>query len=304
MYFQDPKQMIPILEIVKNTPELDKKSRNKIIKFKKIIQENKQLKYSKLKFYLEKVSSKLNLTKTKNSVKVLTLNTESQSTLRHVFGHFKIGTIRQSNSAVFHPILLDSGSQVTLISVCKLREIGLKEDKITSCQRYNIKSSTDLVEDCILGEISISVNLLMQQDQNQVGNVCKSKVTFLVGNQDVQLDRIILGIPFLNKHNIRLHFNATNCKVTGSFKNEQGFTKIQLQSNFGGENFIQCTNLTEIQPGHNIATFESSRILIQEVTASISAADSLNLKMPEIIKIRPYARIHFRKSGWPFIRLN
>ena len=77
-----------------------------------------------------------------------------------------------------------------------------------------------------------------------------------------------------------------------------------MQSNFGGKNFIQCTNLTEIQPGHNIATFESSKILIQEVTASISAADSLNLKRPEIIKIRPNARIHFRKSGWPFIRHN
>ena len=77
-----------------------------------------------------------------------------------------------------------------------------------------------------------------------------------------------------------------------------------MQTNFGGKNFIRCTNLTEIQPGHNIATFESSKILIQEVTASISAADSLNLKRPEIIKIRPNARISFRKSGWPFIRHN
>ena len=35
MCFQDPKQLVPIIEIVKNTPELDKNSRNKIIKFKK-----------------------------------------------------------------------------------------------------------------------------------------------------------------------------------------------------------------------------------------------------------------------------
>ena len=38
--------------------------------------------------------------------------------------------------------------------------------------------------------------------------------------------------------------------------------------------------------------------------ARISISDSLNLQLPETIKIRPNAQIHFRKNGWPFVRHN
>ena len=80
------------------------------------------------------------------------------STLPYVFAQFKKPQLRTKGPAEFCSILIDSGSEVNLISVEELGIIGLSTDKINRSQRYNIKSSTETVQDCILGEIEIRLN--------------------------------------------------------------------------------------------------------------------------------------------------
>ena len=129
--------------------------------------------------------------------------------------------------------MIDSGSEVNLIPVDKLQGIGLSTTKINSSQRYNIKSSTQTVEDCILGEIDI----LMQNNIDKISNFCRTTETFLVATKEIKLEKIIFGTPFLKKHNIKLHFNQSGCKISGSFKTEQGSSKINLKTNFGKKQF-------------------------------------------------------------------
>ena len=56
-------------------------------------------------------------------------------------------------------------------------------------------------------------------------NFAKSKCKFLVADESVILDRILLGIAFLKDHCIKIHFNKSNCKIMGNFKTEQGYEK-------------------------------------------------------------------------------
>ena len=99
----------------------------------------------------------------------------------------------------FCSVLIDSGSEVNLVSVEELGVIGLSTDKINRSQRYNIKSSTETVQDCILGEIEIKLDLLIQNDINKISNFCRTKETFLVAAKSIKLEKIILGTPWLKK---------------------------------------------------------------------------------------------------------
>ena len=115
---------------------------------------------------------------------------------------------------------MDSGSTVNLRSIKTFNEIGLNKNNIQTCGQYNIRSSTDTIQNCILGSIDFNMHILMS-DVNV--NSAKSKCKFLVAAESMILDRIWLGIPFLKDHSIKMHFNKSNCKIMGSFQTEKGF---------------------------------------------------------------------------------
>ena len=110
---------------------------------------------------------------------------------------------KKSAEAKLNPILLDSGSLVNLLSIQTCNAIGLHKTNIQSCGKYNIKSSTDTVKDCILGSINVNIQLLLSDENVNISNFSKSKCKFLVADESVILDRILLGIPFLKEHCIK-----------------------------------------------------------------------------------------------------
>ena len=129
--------------------------------------------------------------------------------------------------------------EVKSIWFLQLGVIGLSADKINRSPRYNIKSSTETVQHCILGEIEIKLDLLMQSDINKISNFCRTKETFLVAAKSIKLEKIIFGTPILKKHNVKLHFAKFGRNISGSFKTEQGFSKVHLKSNFSDKKFLQ-----------------------------------------------------------------
>ena len=119
MYYQDPATIIPIIQMIINSPNSDKKSVNKINFFKDIIIQNKKLNNSKVTFYLNKCPSKLKgteITQANKVLKVLNLNLESQNTLPYVFAQFQPQQ-KTKGPIEFCSVLIDSGSEVNLVSV-------------------------------------------------------------------------------------------------------------------------------------------------------------------------------------------
>ena len=97
---------------------------------------------SKVTFHLNKCASKLKNTRlTQTNKKVLNLNLESLSTLPYVFAQFKKPQLRTKGPAEFCSILIDSGSEVNLISVEELGIIGLSTDKINRSQKFHRNST-------------------------------------------------------------------------------------------------------------------------------------------------------------------
>jgi hypothetical protein len=129
-------------------------------------------------------------------------------------------------------MLLDSGSEVDLISVKLLHTIGLSEAQIVKTQQYNIKSSTEIKLDCILGKIDLNLNLLLKNENNNTSQFGKCKETFLVSGPAVELYKVILGSPFLSKNSIKMFFNPNSCRVTGKFLTEMGFCRVNLFTKF------------------------------------------------------------------------
>ena len=65
--------------------------------------------------------------------------------------------------------------------------------------------------------------------------------------REIKLEQIIVVTPFLTRYNIKMHFNQIGCKISGSIKTEQGFSKTKLKTNFGEKQFVQSSNFIQIE---------------------------------------------------------
>ena len=190
---------------------------------------------------------------------------------------------------------------VNLLSIKTLGQIGLNRDSIQNCGRYNIRSSTDTVENCIIGTIEVNMHILLTDRNVKFSNFAKEKCKFLVASENVNLDRILLGIPFLKDHNIKMHFHKNHCKILGTFRTEQGFEKVRLHNNFAETDTILGVNLTTLQKGYNLANFEVNKVICSDFKAKISQTQHLGLDFPEYVHIQPTYDIKYRQNGWPFM---
>ena len=92
LFYSQPDKLIPILSTIVNSPYLNKKSKKKMIRFKKLIENNKSINFSKANFYLRKASQNLkcNQDLIEQSVKVLNINTNNdKSDIPYIFGHLR-----------------------------------------------------------------------------------------------------------------------------------------------------------------------------------------------------------------------
>ena len=184
-------------------------------------------------------------------------------------------------------MLVDSGSETNLISSQMLQEIGLSTSQIAITDQYNIKSSTEEVKNCILGKIEIKLELLLQSKDQLISNFARTKEQFLVAGPEVKFSKIILGNPFLGRHNMKLNFNPNSCRVSGSFLTETGYEKVNLSTKYKDKDFIISTNSTQISPGFSTVQFENNRIILENLSTKITSESKHILKMSEIVDLRP-----------------
>ena len=174
--------------------------------------------------------------------------------------------------------------------------------RIQSCGKYNIKSSTDTVINCIKGTINVNMQLLLKNDENvKIFNFRKSTVKFLVADESVTLDRLLLGIPFLKEHCVKMHLNKNNCKMLGNFKTEQGYNKVRLYTTIGDRNIIQGVNLTEIKQGYSLVDFQINKVICTDFQAGHSQPKQLGLKFPDYVQIKSFHFVRYKHNGWPFV---
>merc|ERR1712030_74304 len=194
--------------------------------------------------------------------------------------------------------LLDTGAQASLISYNCLKEFGFKRRDIKKTgATLNIESSTGLVKDAILRVITIKLFIMKRklntENSREFGS---TKVTFLVAAPEVNLNRIILGVPWLraartkimlaeDKVRARLvHSNSTESECSLQLKMDKN---LQLESE---KNIDETTNYARF---HMNAFFMSNKI-------SFKVHQKKGVELPEIIQMQNAIKITMHK-GYPTI---
>ena len=247
-------------------------------------------------------NSQKNIDLQRNAVKILTLDLNQRSDLPYVYTYIKSKGKSKSEHLTLFPMLLDSGSEVNLIGIKMLEKLGLNVNQIIGTQQYNIKSSTEIKKNCILGKIDLNLNLLIKSDDESTSGFGKCKESFLVAGHDVILNKVILGTPFLGKHSIRMFFNPNSCRVVGNFLTETGFNKISLMTKYKEKTFLQSVNSTEIIQGMNNTTFKTNRFILEKQYTSLVNDKSKVLRMPRQVELKPTGKICYKSNGWMLLK--
>ena len=103
----------------------------------------------------------------KHNTKTITLNNleSNAKVLPEIFVQFKNSTIHSLQIA-----LCDSGSQANILSLQQFLDLGFAEETIQKCENFNIRSSTELVENCIRGKVTLDMYCLLQPINIQQSN--------------------------------------------------------------------------------------------------------------------------------------
>ena len=137
----------------------------------------------------------------------------------------------------------------------------------------------------------------MQSKDQLISNFARTKEQFLVAGPGVKLGKIILGTPFLGRHNMKLNFNPNSCRVSGSFLTETRYEKVNLSTKYKDKDFIISTNSTQISPGFSTVQFENNRIILENLSTKITSESKHILKMPEIVDFRPNRYLAYKING-------
>ena len=170
--------------------------RNKLQKFQTFIKLNRNLSQAKILFYTRLLSRQLQ-NKHKHKIE-LNINQINVRILPQVFIRF-----RGQKDDDLHVALADSGSQGNIISLATYLKLGFDKNKIRKCESFNIKSSTETVENAIEGKVQLDL-LFLLQSKGSHSNFGKTTVQFLVAGEKVTLViRLILGVPFLYDNQVK-----------------------------------------------------------------------------------------------------
>ena len=142
-------------------------------------------------------------TKTINMKSLLEDGDKTPSDLPEIYLYFGKPDVKE-----LQPALIDTGAQMSIVGYAQLIKMGFTDNQIKPSETYNIRSSTEMVEDCIRGSIKIKTFcLLKSEDDSDYSQFGKISVDFLVAHDKINLNKIILGIPFMHQTNTRLHFH-------------------------------------------------------------------------------------------------
>ena len=173
----------------------------------RLLETHSRLNKRKMKFIAEKLKIIKEKLKEKNGASVKEIyvaNTEQQQRLpflRGLINHSdkKTKKLDKSKSIKF---LADSGSDLSLLSYSKFKEMGLNEARLIPTPNYTLRGSTGAVHDSFIGKFNTTLHLLDKNDKMQ-----KFKICFYVIHPKAQLEVCILGNPFFSKYShSSIHF--------------------------------------------------------------------------------------------------
>ena len=100
-------------------------------------------------------------------------------------------------------MLIDTGSDISLINEKMLHHMGVDKSRIQPGANYSIQSSSNMVHDATIGNINLHLHII-----SSTGELIKAKVPFVVAHEKLDLQKIILGNTFLSHHDVKIEYKG------------------------------------------------------------------------------------------------
>ena len=173
----------------------------------------------KLKYFLQETLRLLNGPK---HINIYRVNFKDKQGSPYIYG---MADVRKTKNPPLVDMLVDTGSDICLISEDMLEDMGVDTNQIQPSISYSIQSSSDLVKNATVGKIIIAMHLVSRS-----GALVRTRIPFIVAHKKMELNKIILGDTFLSKQNISIQYRAPHRpKIYGEFNTNAGPRKIQLR---------------------------------------------------------------------------
>ena len=218
-------------------------------------------------------------------------NNETSSILPEIYIYFKKEQTPSLHLAV---------AQANIIGLQQLKALGFSKEEIQPCESYNIRSSTEVVQNCICGKVKIKLFCLLDECNGSCSEFGKATVEFLIADDKVHLQKIILGVPFLYQINAKLHFHKHNkCVIKCSIPTKNGTKNVKLQLRKSQE--FQLENEEPLKILDQKGTFRVNQLILKKETFMVPACEGI--KMPsEITLDKQYSFKNVK--DWPRIVTN
>ena len=194
--------------------------------------------------------------------------------------------------------LIDTGAQASLISLQCLNDFGFHSRDIKKIgSTLNIESSTGMVKDAILGVITIKLFIMKRKIVENSREFGATKITFLVASPEVQLGRIILGVPWIKsaKTEIVLAEDKVRARLIHG-NNTESLCSLQLKM---GKN-LQLESEKHIDESTQYTKFYMNAFFMED-SLSFKVKPRKGVKLPEIIQLNNATKITLH-NGYPKIK--
>ena len=174
--------------------------------------------------------------------------------------------------------LCDTGSDCSLIPFKLFKAMGFKSSCLMKEPKYNIKGSTGLEKDVVLG--GVHLHLYIKSTNGTFGRV---KHKFLVCHPCLQLDNILLGLDVLSVMKADIHCDGL--KITADLQdNTNKLIKMDLFTVNSKQVTAYLTNIENIQTGQSHGAFSLTNYTNSNLTECQikSTHRSLNLSFEAI----------------------
>ena len=208
--------LLQILSHVK-TGFVYKKGRKKVDKFIKLVEGDKTIDLRKLAFYIYYLNRVILNVRKEREISIK--NFELDSSTNKCFDVYKNTGIcpeiyirKFDDNNNISCALVDTGAEINILSLSALEQVfNLSRSDISPLNhKLSLRSSTGLQRTAVLGEVRVKLSILNEnttmRKKHGYHQWSHCKVSFLVADPAVCVTKIILGAPFLERHQVSLCF--------------------------------------------------------------------------------------------------
>ena len=252
----------------------------------------------KQNYYLRCISRTITLSEKFGNVRIESLNCTAAN-------EFTISDcpeilISLGNTDILQSALVDSGAQTSICPMSIFESLGLDTAKIQKVsQHLSLVGTTGHFDNAILGTFTTPIYCLLKRyDGDNTRVFGKSKITFLITKKEVQLKRIILGMPWQRATKLVLSMDVP-IKISARLVSEGTERRCSLELKNSEKVWIESVD--KLSTADTKAMFYLNSIFLENSISLKLNNHNNNIILPNCINLKNNVEIS-RVRNFPIIQ--